>query len=143
MPNDLQVKFTSNRAAVNSAVQAELRRKVTLMGFKGREVLTTRVLVGNRSGKWYKVPGTSKRYQASKPGEAPASRTGALRQSYTLSSVGGVPTAPSIRLGSNLQYAAWLENGTSRMAARPHLRPAIEAATPDFRAILGSDWRIQ
>lgn len=98
------------------------------------------VLRGQRSGRRYKVPGTYRRqrdktdgkmkrgryYTASAPGEPPAVRTGAFRDSWQ-------PTA-QIVLGSyisriesdvrtdNGQYnlGEILENGTGKMSPRPH-----------------------
>jgi HK97 gp10 family phage protein len=35
-------------------------------------------------------------------------------------------------VGSELNYAPWLEYGTSRMAARPFFRPAVERMRPKY-----------
>lgn len=74
-------------------------------------------LKGSRSGRIYRVPGTQRTYQASAPGEAPASVTGDLRTSYEVV----VVSDSEAQLGSILDKALWLEEGTTRMAARPHL----------------------
>ncbi len=47
--------------------------------------------------------------------------TGALRDSY-----GYVIETDAVTWGSPLNYAPWVELGTSRAKAQPHLLPAIE-----------------
>lgn len=50
--------------------------------------------------------------------------TGRLRSSIGLSTF---PTANGliVRVGSNVEYAGYVERGTSRMRAQPYLRPAL------------------
>ena len=56
----------------------------------------------------------------SRPGEPPNRDTGELQ-----SKLKSVPTGPiSAEVRSEAEYAAPLEFGTSRMAARPYIRPA-------------------
>lgn len=108
------------------------------------------VLRGQRSGKRYKVPGTYRRqrdktdgkmkrgryYTASAPGEPPAVRTGAFRNSWQ-------PTACIVfgsyvsRIESDIRtengqhtLGQVLEEGTSRMAPRPHQDRILEKAEP-------------
>ena len=108
------------------------------------------VLRGQRHGRRYKVPGTYKRqrdkadgkmkngryYTASAPGEPPAVRTGAFRQSWR-------PTAHVVygqyfsRIASDLMtengkynLGQILENGTSRMAPRPYVDRILEKTEP-------------
>jgi HK97 gp10 family phage protein len=61
----------------------------------------------------------------SSPGEAPAVDTGRLRASIThrVEMDSGEAVA---YVGTNVKYAPYLEFGTSRMAARPFMVPAIE-----------------
>lgn len=66
---------------------------------------------------------TSRRWKtrSSAPGEAPAVQTGQLQ-----GSVKWVQSEPLYReIGANTPYAAALEFGTSKMAPRPYLRPAL------------------
>ena len=51
--------------------------------------------------------------------------TGRLRSSIT-HEVGGDPEGIVARVGTNVEYAPHLEYGTSRMKARPFLRPALQ-----------------
>lgn len=61
------------------------------------------------------------------PGQKPAVRTGRLRGSITWR-LGRDPLGLYADIGSSVLYAPYLEFGTSRMEARPYLRPALAAA---------------
>ena len=74
---------------------------------------------------------------ASAPGEPPAADTGTLRRSWQVGSRGlktqnvldrsGLRSRmrPTIRLGTAVRYARWLEYGTGRMAPRPYVQAPI------------------
>lgn len=63
----------------------------------------------------------------SRPGGGPAVRTGRLRGSITFR-LGEDALSLYADIGSAVLYAPYVEKGTSRMAARPFLRPALAAA---------------
>ena len=65
-------------------------------------------------------------HQASAPGQPPATDHGRLIGSYTWQT-GTDGKGPFVDIGTSVAYAPHLEYGTSKMAARPHFRPAIEA----------------
>lgn len=69
----------------------------------------------------------------SAPGEPPRRDTGRLRDSVF---VRPAARGPGAEVGCGLDYGAHLEFGTRRMAARPWLAPALEAARPRVRARL-------
>ena len=102
------------------------------------------VLKGQRSGRKYRKPGSSRRYTASAPGEPPARRTGALRLQWT----GGVDSSSSSRKGvsvtayieSNVPYAGYLEHGTSRIAPRPYVDRIKEKAQPEIESIMSEGY---
>lgn len=95
-------------------------------------------LSGDRTGRRYRVPGTSRFYTASAPGEAPAPRLGAagLRGSIRVQPriQGGRVQA---RVGTGREYAVYLEYGTEKMEPRPSLKPALDRARPAIRRIFG------
>lgn len=80
---------------------------------------------GPKSGATYKRG--SKSHQASAPGEAPAIDTGNLVNSIQ-TDVQGLRA----EVGTAVEYALYLEYGTSKMAARPFLGPAAEAVRPSL-----------
>ena len=113
------------------------------------------VLRGQRSGRRYKVPGTYRRqkdktdgkakngryYTASAPGEPPAVRTGAFRQSWQ-SSARVVYGSYVSRIESDIRtdnggytLGEILESGTTRMAPRPYQDRILQKAEPKNKKI--------
>lgn len=99
------------------------------------------ILKGQGSGRRYRVPGTKRTYQASAPGQPPAMRTGIFRMSWK-------PTAHVVmgsyfsRIESNAQTSnkrytlgRILEDGTRKMAPRPHHDRIVKKAEPRIRQI--------
>jgi len=41
-------------------------------------------------------------------------------------------------IGSNVEYAPYVEMGTSKMSAKPYLRPALESNWSEIRKIFGA-----
>jgi HK97 gp10 family phage protein len=72
----------------------------------------------------YTAAGNPYDHIASKGGDAPNSDTGTLIRSIAIE-----PQKPamSIGVGTNTEYAKFLEFGTERMVERPFLLPAMEA----------------
>lgn len=64
--------------------------------------------------------------------------TGRLRNSITHTIDSGEKAA---YIGSNVEYAPYVELGTSRMAERPFLRPAAENHGSEYRDILETELR--
>lgn len=91
---------------------------------------------GPRTGRMYRVPGSTRFYRASAPGEPPAYRTGVLQAGVT----SGVEIRGSRIVGmvgvADVEYAKELELGTSEKAPRPFLRPTIMEIRPQLIAIL-------
>ena len=58
--------------------------------------------------------------------------TGALKQSY-----GAVPVSSTVvHVGSDMPYAPFVEYGTSRSGAQPHLTPAFHQSEETFKVRL-------
>lgn len=79
---------------------------------------------GPKTGRVYRRGNIA--HQASAPGQYPASDTGRLASNVRFE----LPQGGNMvgRVGTNIQYGAYLEFGTSRMAARPWLLPSFEKA---------------
>jgi hypothetical protein len=98
-----------------------------------RNAVVDRINRGPASGRVYTRTtegGGKKTHQASKAGEAPAADDGNLAGSYKRQEGENSLTQ---YVSSNLKYSRFLEFGTTRMAARPHLLPSLEEETPNFR----------
>lgn len=129
------------RATVKDQV-TNINRKVVSRGVRAVNAIRNaelEVLKGQRSGKVYRKPYSKATYTASAPGEPPARRTGNLRMHWNgqvkseNSSSGGV--AIIAELESQEPYASYLENGTSKMAARPFTEKIKEKADPEIKRI--------
>jgi HK97 gp10 family phage protein len=69
---------------------------------------------------------------ASAPGQPPAPDTGRLRASYG-ASVSRVLSGAVLAVQTGVEYAPYLEFGTSKIEPRPHLRPAMTKGADDVR----------
>ena len=134
------------RATVKEQV-ANINRKVVSRGVRAVNAIRNaelEVLKGQRSGRVYRKPYTKATYTASAPGEPPARRTGNLRMHWNgqvkseSSSNGGV--AIIAELESQEPYAGILENGSSKMAARPFTEKIKEKAMPEIQRIYGEPY---
>lgn len=90
-----------------------------------------RIQNGPASGIVYDLYDPKRTHQASAPGQPPMSDTGRLASSmkWHLYPYEGNVFSP-------VEYAFWLEFGTSRMAARPFLFPSVEEERPIFMKAL-------
>lgn len=61
--------------------------------------------------------------------------TGNLRNSIAHQTVGN----NEVHIGTNVEYAPYVELGTVRMSARPYLRPAVSAHLGEYKDILKSE----
>ena len=97
------------------------------------------VLSGSGGGRRYRVPGTRVYYTASAPGQVPAVRTGAFRRSWEPNAVMtgkvAVSKLESSHTVNGYVLGSLLEDGTSKMAPRPHQEKILERAKPQAVAI--------
>ena len=138
-------KAGSSGSAIRATVKDQvtnINRKVVSRGVRAVNAMRNaelEVLKGQRSGKVYRKPFSRATYTASAPGEPPARRTGNLRMHWNgqvkseNSSGGGV--AIIAELESQEPYAGILDNGTSKMAARPFTEKIKEKAMPEIQRI--------
>lgn len=107
------------------------------------EVLTKQA---GHGGRVYRVPGTTKYYKASAPGEVPALRTGTFMKSWRRKAISEGDVHKSViestyRVG-NGKYVlgTLLEDGTSKMAPRPHHEKILKKAKPEIMRIYREDY---
>lgn len=99
-----------------------------------------KVIRGQGGGRRYRVPGTGRYYTASAPGDVPAVRTGAFRTSWQpqAAMTGNVAISrleTELTVGKGYNLGKILEDGTSRMAPRPHQEKILAEAKPKAMAI--------
>ena len=75
------------------------------------------------------------RYVGSAPGESPRKRTGTLQKSVAFE-VRRTLAAITVRIGSSVPYARFLERGTRKMRPRPWLRPGLVEYLQRFQRIV-------
>lgn len=76
----------------------------------------------------------------SAPGQPPGVRSGRYRGSF-VSSVSGGGNSFTAKATSNVFYGPFLEDGTSKMAARPHIDKIAQDALPKAIRILSQSYR--
>lgn len=100
---------------------ANIEKTLNKYGKQITEGLQSIITSGTRSGRTYLYKGV--RYTASAPSEPPANRTGRLASSfrYDLHTL-GMNVYSTARSDNGAPYPAFLEEGTSKMEARPYFK---------------------
>lgn len=78
---------------------------------------------------------SGKNHVASSPGEYPNRDTGGLQDGFKTEKTGPV----SAEFRSETEYSAALEFGTSKMQARPHVRPARDTTEPKIQRLFAKE----
>jgi phage gpG-like protein len=117
----IRSEFARNLAAAAIVVKGRAKVLLSVAGTTGQG--------RDAKGQFRRVYGSN----PSAPGEPPHKQTGRLRGSVAHEVD---KTALSARVGTNVKYGRWLELGTSKMAARPWLRRALNESLATVRALL-------
>ena len=121
--NDLLQAIEDKKQEIRRAVYAEVESSA----YRVRSKAVRRVQQSAASGAVYEKYSPRRTHQASAPGEAPATDTGALAGSIAVRGRSG-----DWYVVSDIRYAPMLEFGTSKMEARPFLFPSLEEVRPQF-----------
>ena len=129
-----RIVITGNIEAESERVLAAIKTQLPSRAYRGANEMRNSaldILAGQGSGRTYRVPGTSRYYRASAPGEVPAKRTGKFRITWKPRSFGGGTNFTS-RIENPQKYADYLEDGTpgGQMAPRPHHEKIQKHALP-------------
>jgi len=110
------------------------------------------VLRGDRSGRRYRVPHTSRYYKASAPGEPPAVRTGAFRNSWGThvhvegsgNGLKAVAAIESHEMAGGIALGEMLENGSpgGKIKPRPYKQKVIDRALPKIQEIYSRPYNV-
>lgn len=138
MPVNIKVEVKDKLKNIENAVQSKTYRASNILRKCAMEVLSSKG--GGRSGRKYTKPNSKAKYTASAPGEPPARRTGALRNSWKIKNITSVTGAggafsTTAAIETNLDYDSYLEHGTSKMAPRPHHDKIKEMAAPQIEQL--------
>lgn len=97
-----------------------------------RNTAVNSILQGAKSGVTYSKYNPRRTHTASAAGEPPASDTGYLANNIHLTiDVDGLGAS----VESRADYSSYLEFGTTKMAARPFMHPALEENRPVIRRL--------
>jgi len=113
-------------------LHSKTQRLVEQVGLEVADEARRQILEGSPSGRIYSRDGST--WQASAPGEAPASPTGELVESISVDESGLSGLEVDVVAGGP---AAFLELGTVNMAARPFLIPAVQVVEERIPDIAG------
>lgn len=103
----ITVKLTDNLDAINAATEQQIKRALIAVGMKAESNAKKEITKAV-----YNTPQSPSGYI----------RTGRLRNSI---SNAVKMDEKAVYVGSNVEYAQYVELGTSRMRARPYIKPAV------------------
>lgn len=119
MKIDYKVELTHNSfKALRDAAPGEAGRAVSALAEYGRAYVVKSMNDSPADGRTYTRGSIT--HRASSPGNPPKPDTGTLLDSFLVVNVGPFERAITTQ---GLEYAEYLEYGTSRMAARPFMGP--------------------
>lgn len=128
MNGDGNVKIESNRKAVKQALSEAIQRALTACGITAQGYATDAYVpvdTGRLKGSiTYAVSKAHSQVRA--PAKA---EDGALH---------GAPEKDTLYLGTNVEYAPYVELGTHKQDSHPYLRPAFEQHIGEYERIIKS-----
>lgn len=130
----VKVKVTrkSRVPQVSREYASDMRQLIGMAGNLVRNTAIESIAQGAKSGVVYELYNPRRTHKSSAAGEAPASDTGYLVNNIYLD-IDADGLGASVE--SRAEYSAYLEFGTSKMAARPFMHPALEENRPKIRRL--------
>lgn len=115
---DIEVTLTSNKDEILEALGEQLGQAMIAIGLTAES--------------------NAKREITKAVYDTPESKSGYERTGHLLNSITyGVDTnEPAVYIGSNVEYAPYVELGTTKMRARPYLKPAVENYAQEYMDLL-------
>lgn len=121
-------ELEKNLRRYGEEMQSELIAAVLLTSQIVRSNAVRSIQKKSPGGRTYEKYNPRRTHVASPPGLPPNTDTGRLAGSIRVAAYGLMAD-----VGTDLEYGKHLELGTQRMAARPFMVPALEAARPGWR----------
>jgi HK97 gp10 family phage protein len=116
----VKIVKTNVKAVLDSMSGDRLGRAVMAGGFVLETAVKVSMSASSHSGRVYAG------HRASAPGETPAVDTGVLGNSINTQLVSSSDTSAFAEVGTGVEYGEFLEFGTSKMEARPFMRPGFD-----------------
>ena len=128
------------------AIGVEMRSRA-VRGSRALKKAELQVLRGQRGGRRYKKAHKKTHYTASAPGEPPAVRSGKLCSSFrpsakTYGNPFGGAASVYVSIETDTRYAGFLQDGTSKMAARPYVEKIKQEALPEVTRIFSEPYNV-
>lgn len=115
---DIKVSLTDNSDLVKNALAEQIEQALIAVGITAENNAKREI-----THAVYDQPESKSGYV----------RTGRLRNSLTHEVV---TDENAVYIGTNVEYAAFVEMGTQKMSARPYLRPAITNHTEEYKDLV-------
>jgi HK97 gp10 family phage protein len=120
MSGKVKIVKNNTKAILDALSGDRLGRAVMAGGFILETAVKVSMSAASHSGRTYGG------HRASAPGETPAVQYGVLVNSINTELVSSSPTSAFAQVGTGVEYAEPLEFGTSKMEARPFMRPGYD-----------------
>lgn len=109
-----------------------IRHALTEVGKENTRHLQMLIKNPPKTGRFYRFK--DRKHQASAPGQAPADRSGDLRKTAGYRVYG----SDKMEFGDRMFYGKFLEEGTKKMKARPHLLRTVREKERDNFVVLAN-----
>ena len=114
--------------------EPQVRQLIGRAGNLVRNTAVSSINQGAKSGVLYEKYNPRRTHKASAAGEPPATDTGFLVNNITIV-MDIADKGLSANVESRADYSSFLEFGTSKMAARPFMQPALEENKPKIKRL--------
>ena len=135
-----QLPFDELERKIRKRLLTDVKKKVSANVFRSvnlvRNTAVESIARGAKTGTLYKKYNPNRTHRASAPNQPPATDTGFLVQNIVPDMTVGKDVVEGTII-SQAPYSSFLEFGTSKMAARPFLQPALEQNRRKINRIFG------
>lgn len=124
--------LNAHRKRLKALASPAMMREIEKALFAGGQLIESEAKLSISTGSASGQSGGKHQHVRSAPGQPPNYETGVLSDNIETAKAGVL----RVTVSSNARYAAPLEFGTSKMAARPYMRPARDKQRPAVKALV-------